>query len=189
MKKLLIKILRALLRKLVKPTHHVYKMADKELQRVNLENYVLGLHRTIADVECCHTQRPEIKELSAEEIKAPSLYIYNESFFSVNIKNIPSKLIQNYCFTDKGLELNIILGGENGFDVYDELNKKCSKDLELPENMEIEIYSHSGCNRRIVLKDIKISKFTAFNYGSTDSKNICKAHVTIQYDSKEIETF
>ena len=190
MKKLLIKILKALLRKLVKPTHYQYKMADKELQRVNLENYVLGLHRrTIADVECCHDQKPETKEQPVEEIKAPSLYIYNESLFSIGMKNIPPKLIQSYWLYDKSIELQIILGGEDGFDVYDELNKKIQKGIELEEDIVIEIYSYPKHNRRITLKNIKISELKAFNYCSTDSKNICKSHVTIQFNSKDVELF
>jgi len=190
MKKLLIKILRALLRKLVKPTHYEYKMADKELQRVNLENYVLDLHRrNREDVECCHAQRPEIKEQPVEEIKTSYLYIYNESLFSIGMKNIPPKLIQSYWLYDNEIELEIILGGEDGFDVYDELDKKIQKGIELKENIVIEIYSNPEHSKRITLKNIKISEFKAFNHCSTDSKDICKANITAQFSSKDVENF
>jgi hypothetical protein len=177
MKKLLARILRFLLKKVEKSIHRKYKIDEEELK----------------GRECC-IQVPEIKELTEEQKKIVNIYVYHESIFSVNIKNIPSRLIQDYCFVDNDkIKLEIILGGENDLDVYEELEKKkCSNIFEEnmeKENMEIEIFSHIGFNKKIILKNIKVMKVNAFEHGNSKSKEVYKANVLIKYDSKYIERF
>lgn len=183
MKKQIVKFLKFLLKKLTTPTHYEYKMSAKELERVNIESYVNQLH----------SYKKDVSEEKIEDTP-DRLYVYQESNFSVKMKNIPERLIQSYNFVNKNqVEFEIILGVEGDIDVYKEIEVKSFNsmldDEKNKENVEIEIYSKEGCHRKIVLENIKVVKYKAFEHGSYDSNKLSKAVVNIKYETKKVSKF
>jgi hypothetical protein len=182
------KFLKFLLRKLSKRTNHEYRISEKQLKQINEITELERRQREAA------YRREETKELSKEDKEIPNLYVYHESNFSVNIKNIPPMMVQSYHFFDKDkVEFEIILGGECEFDVYNEIKKKRfmhNFDEEKEnENVEIELYSISGHNVRIKLGNVKVLTVDAFLKGGYKSEELCKAFILMSYESKHIEKF
>lgn len=189
MKKLLVKFLKFLLRKLTKPTHYEFKMSEEQL-RINSEMYEIERRQYELAMR---KHKPEAVSLS-ESIKLFNPYVYQENMFSVNIKNIPTQLIQNYYFLDNdSIQLEIVLGGEDELDVYEELVSKRQKAMEIEdfegETIEIELYSQSDKNRKIILDNACVLGLEAFQNGDYKSKELCKATVLMTYEEKRIEKF
>jgi len=194
MKKLLVRFLKFLLRKLSKKTHHEFKMSEKKLKWFDEERYMEEIRRTCERISNYGEKMPWIKEVSEEDKKIADVYVYHEANFSVNMKNVPSMLIQGYSFVGKSLvELEVILGGEGELDVFDEIMKKkhlyYAGENTDEENVEISIYSKDGFNRKITLEDIKVISVDAFQCGCNKSNDLCKAIVSIEYGFKNIEKF
>lgn len=189
MKKLLVKFLKFLLRKLTKPIHHEYKISEKQLK----ENYeMLEIERR--QYELAMRKHKPVEVSLSESTKLFNPYVFREDLFLVNIKNIPSQLIQNYYFLDNdSIQFEIILGGEDEFDVYEELINKRQQAMEIEdfegETVEIELYSQNSKNRKIVLDNACVLGIEAFQSGDYKSKELCKATVLMTYEKKRIEKF
>ena len=195
MKKLLIKILVYFLRKLQKPIHREYKISDAEFKRIKHISFV-------EELEMCRLAHEQIVVnpiLTPVEIgtQLNEAYFYSNSNFSVNIKNIPSRFVQEYYFRGSDeLKLQILLGGEIEMnevkDVYDELKAKsyaaAINDKE-GETIEIEFFSTPGQSRRITLTNARIVNIDAFNYSRQTEDGLQTATVKIKYETKKIEKF
>jgi len=189
MKKLLVKFLKFLLKKLTRPTHYEFKMSEEQL-RINSEMYEIERRQHELAMR---KHKPKAVSLS-ESIKLFNPYVYQENMFSVNIKNIPSQMIQNYYFLDNdSIQFEIILGGENEFDVYEELTKKAQQTREgedfIGETIEIELYTQNDKNMKIVLDNVCVLSIGAFESGSYKSNELCKATVLMTYEEKRIMKF
>lgn len=187
MKKLLVKFLKFLLRKLTKPTHHEYKISDEQLRK---NNEMFELERRQYEL-AMRKYKPEEVSLP-EYVNLFNSYFFKENMFSINMKNIPSHLIQNYYFLDNdSIQFEIILGGEGELDVYEELVSKRQKAMEIEdfegETIEIELYSQSDKNRKIILDNACVLGLEAFQNGDYKSKELCKATVLMTYEEKRIE--
>jgi len=187
MKKLLVKFLKFLIKKLVKPTHYEYKMSEKTMQEIDdarFKEVVINSYKNPPVAENSQKSEPVGKEV--EEL----LYFFCEANFSVEMDNIPKKMIQSYYFRDKEtVEFEIYLGGDDKFDVYEELEKKKFRNNTNPdgkENVEIQLFS-GGNNKKIVLENVKIISLETFFSGNYNSNNICKAFVLMRFENKKIE--
>lgn len=196
MKKKLIKVLVYFLRKLQKPVHREYKMSKKELNRILVQNHVQNLEELRRKCEYIVGEAPNPKPVEIGEV-FPEIYVYHNSNFSVNMKNIPSRFIQDYYLAGNDeLQLEVLLGGEIEMnevkDVYDELKAKsysaAVNDKE-GETIEIEIFSTQGYSRRITLTNARVVGVDAFSYGNQIEGGLHKASVTIKYETKKVEKF
>jgi len=194
MKKLLIKILKYFLRKLQKPIHYEYKMSEKELKRINLQKYISDFEECRKGYETINVINPNPVEIGAQ---LPEIYVYHKSNFSVNMKNIPSRLIQDYYLIGNDeAQFEIILGGEivlnESMDIYDELLSKSFATAindKVGETIEIEIFSNHGYSRKIILENARVTKIDAFNYGGQTEEDLHRATVIVKYETKKIEKF
>jgi len=193
MKKLLIKILVYFLKKLQKPIHREYKMSDKELKRIREQSYVEELERYRLAHELI-SANPKSVEIGTQSNEA---YFYLKTNFSVNMKNIPPRFIQDYYLAgDDELQLEILLGGEIEMnevkDVYDELKVKnytaAVNDKE-GETIEINIFSTQGYSRKITLTNARVVNVDAFSYSNQTERGLHKASVIIKYETKKVEKF
>jgi len=180
------------MKKLSKKTHVEYKMSEKQLKEIELQNYLNQAKQSAVYYrEELEYQQENKKPIEFGE-QVGNIYIYHESSFSVKMKDIPPRLIQAYYFLrEDKVELEIILGGGDESDVYEVLKSKnhfhIINENSEKENIEILLYSNGGINRKIILEDIKVVEIEAFQFGSYESNELCKAKVVVKYESKKIE--
>ena len=174
MKKTIVKFLKFLLRKLTKPTHYEYNMSEYEKLRMSRESYVAELLENRESVNIHGEKIPDINEI----------YVYLEHMFSVDMKNVPARMIEGFDFIDEDkVKFDILIGEENGVDVCDEIMKMA----EEPEAITIELISTSGQKRKVILENVKVLQFDVFMHGNSSSENLSKAVVWIEFGVKRIE--